>query len=104
MKLVDNIINSIIEFLNYILPKEIPYIRFITKIKNGKKETFMKKVKCVVCKSKFCIEKNKKYLVRDKVDNSILNPIYIDVMDCPYCGCQNYLWKRLNKIKEMPNE
>lgn len=59
-----------------------------------------KKQKCKVCNYNFQIDKSKVYQVEDiQAPTSLFkSKVYIDVMDCPNCGCQHYLWKRLPKI------
>lgn len=52
--------------------------------------------KCAVCGNEFEIEIDKKYIV--KIQESLMNVTYYDAIDCPYCGCQNLLWKRLPKV------
>lgn len=51
--------------------------------------------KCSFCGIEFEIEINKKYIVKSQ--ESLLNISFFDAMDCPNCGCQNIIWKRLEK-------
>lgn len=50
--------------------------------------------KCSFCGNTFEIEIDKKYVVKNIEAVMIA---YYDAMDCPNCGCQNIIWKRLEK-------
>lgn len=54
--------------------------------------------KCSFCGNEFEIEINKKYIVR--LQENLLNISFFDAMDCPNCGCQNIIWKRLEKASK----
>ncbi len=54
--------------------------------------------KCCVCNNEFLVEIDKKYIV--KTQEFSMNITYYDAIDCPYCGSQNLVWKRLQKINK----
>lgn len=54
--------------------------------------------KCCLCKNEFEIMIDKKYIV--KTQENLMNIAFYDVMDCPYCGSQNLIWKRLQKVNK----
>lgn len=54
--------------------------------------------KCSYCGNEFEIEINKKYIVKSQ--DSLISCSYFDAMDCPKCGCQNIIWKRMEKVSE----
>ena len=66
----------------------------------------IKKQKCKVCNFNFKIDKSKVYQVEDMGTATSLfkSKVYIDVIDCPNCGCQHYLWKRLPRISLRENK
>lgn len=53
---------------------------------------------CCLCKNEFEIDTDKKYVV--KMQESLMNITYYDAIDCPYCGSQNLVWKRLRKVNQ----
>ena len=53
--------------------------------------------KCVVCGNNFEIEMDKKYVVKS-IEAVMI--VYYDAIDCPKCGCQNIIWKRLEKVNK----
>lgn len=53
--------------------------------------------KCIVCRNNFEIEVNKKYVVKS-IEAVMI--VYYDAIDCPICGCQNIIWKRLEKTNK----
>jgi len=58
----------------------------------------MKKVKCDVCKHKIIPLKKDIYLCSEPAERiNYLYPCakYINVIDCPKCGCQKHLAERL---------
>lgn len=63
-------------------------------LKRWREQNEKPKRKCVVCGNTFEIEIGKKYVVKNIEEVMI---IYYDAMDCPNCGCQNIIWKRLEK-------
>ena len=58
--------------------------------------------KCSYCGNEFEIEINKKYIVKSQ--DSLISCSYFDAMDCPICGCQNIIWKRIEKVSENTKE
>ena len=72
-------------------------MNFISKEKLSKLCEAKRKIikECSFCGTKFEIEIDKKYIVKSQ--ESLLNISYFDAMDCPKCGCQNIIWKRLEK-------
>ncbi len=54
--------------------------------------------KCSFCGIEFEIDVNKKYIVKSK--ENLLDISYFDAIDCPKCGCQNIIWKRLERVSE----
>ena len=45
----------------------------------------------------FEIEMDKKYVVKS-IEAVMI--VYYDAIDCPKCGCQNIIWKRLEKVNK----
>ena len=65
------------------------------------------KMKCSVCGKRFMPDKESVYLVHDPVTVfTVLSTAQSvsDAIDCPRCGCQALLKKRLQKIEERKNE
>lgn len=61
-------------------------------------ECIPKKIECKVCGSKFDYDISKVYQTRESVETGIkaaisggIEPKIFDTIDCPNCGCQNYL-------------
>ena len=66
----------------------------------------IKKKKCNVCNNGFYVLKNKLYSVQENkgITGVISGADVFDAMDCPVCGCQNVIWKRLPKINFNEND
>jgi len=47
-----------------------------------------RKVKCSVCKTRVVPKREKTVHTNTGISNVFSKPIYVDVMDCPKCGCQ----------------
>lgn len=58
--------------------------------------------KCSYCGIEFEIEISKKYIVKSQ--DSLISYSYFDAMDCPKCGCQNIIWKRMEKVNKNTEE
>lgn len=43
------------------------------------------------------MEMDKKYVVKN-IETVMI--VYYDAIDCPKCGCQNIIWKRLEKVNK----
>lgn len=54
---------------------------------------------CCVCGKKFELRKENRYEVMDHSINAIFNQNSNEAFDCPYCGCQNIVNKRLAKLE-----
>ena len=60
----------------------------------------IKKKKCDICNNKFYINKAITYLVQTHLDSIVsLRPEIYNAVDCPNCGCQILLCKRLEKVQ-----
>lgn len=70
----------------------------------------IKKVKCNVCNYKFNVNKDKIYEVTENkgITAIMSGSDTFDATNCPRCGCQKILWKRLPRIEtekvSIPNE
>ncbi len=59
----------------------------------------IKEVHCKVCNHILDINKGNVYQTR--VENSFFHNVSIwDATDCPYCGCQNLLKERYDKVRK----
>lgn len=64
------------------------------------------KTTCEVCGNDLVLEKERVYTATESgglAATLFLNTMY-DAADCPKCGCQNILCKRLPRIKEIETE
>lgn len=58
----------------------------------------MESKKCSVCGNGIKLKKEKVYVVREC--NSLVNATTYNAIDCPFCGCQTILKKRLYEVKK----
>lgn len=68
--------------------------KILIKLREVEKKTIKE---CSFCGNTFEIEIDKKYVVKNIEAGRIA---YYDAMDCPKCGCQNIIWKRLEKTNK----
>lgn len=52
---------------------------------------------CERCGRKLDLKKEDRYTV---IGGKILHPVYFGAFDCPYCGCQNVVGVRMNRLRE----
>lgn len=56
---------------------------------------------CERCSRKLELKKEDRYTA---LGGKILRPVYYDAFDCPYCGCQNLVGIRMNRLRERKNK
>ena len=54
--------------------------------------------KCSVCGNGIKLKKEKVYIAKEC--NSLVNSTIYNAIDCPFCGCQTILKKRLYEVKK----
>ena len=54
-----------------------------------------KNIKCSICNNEFSIDKKNVYQVTCGIGSFFQPKDLFDAIDCPYCGCQKLLCKRL---------
>lgn len=63
------------------------------------------KIKCDICHHEFYINKNDTYIaILNERKGLFFETVKFDVIDCPECGCQKLLKRRLETEKKESNK
>lgn len=63
-------------------------------------------MKCAICGQEFALSSGRHYIAREPMETGVSTlahykePDCFDAFDCPLCGCQNIVGKRLRVLEE----